>query len=416
MRIVISMERGFTLVELAVVVIISGLMLVAAVTAYESYLRGKDLRDTETSTDIILAALSEFRDITGRYPCPADRTLSPTDPGYGIENCTPSAVAPACGEPDGICRVFGRDADDDTNADPALIGEIPFTTIGETNQFTTVPMTYRHDAWGNKFTYAITESLTSAITFDPARGVIGLEDEHEQSILETDGTVHLVVLSHGENGKGAYTRQGRVMNSCLTSISPSELPPVPGPSDFERDVENCEQLDATFSSSLYSLGDSNKFFDDVIKFQNWGAQSMWTYQNDDSANIYNTNPGNVGFGVDDPETRLHIGGALEGARVYALGYGGDYPRSAEDDCAGDACGLCDETGTHCMPATVLGGDLAQMWCRSLHGTAPPYGVNRIENNRVYCEPLAFTRPSESCPPGTGVRGLRSDGTLICEAP
>lgn len=85
-------SQGFTLVEIAIVLVIVGLLISAFLAPLSAQ---RDLRDyTRTRTDLeqIKEALYGFAIINGRLPCPTTQT-NPADVGYGEE--APNCVAPA---------------------------------------------------------------------------------------------------------------------------------------------------------------------------------------------------------------------------------------------------------------------------------------------------------------------------------
>ena len=67
-------ETGFSLVEIAIVLLILGLMITPAINMYHQYRVEKDWNETEDNIDLIALELGGYRAITGRFPCPA-----PTD-------------------------------------------------------------------------------------------------------------------------------------------------------------------------------------------------------------------------------------------------------------------------------------------------------------------------------------------------
>ena len=114
----IKKHGGFSLLELALVLIISGIMYAAIFNAYGQYLKQQRLDDTYETMRFIQGAFTEYAAINRRYPCPARRDIGPDDANYGVENCSPSAVK----------RVdTGRDVGEDTSGDTEaiLIGAIP---------------------------------------------------------------------------------------------------------------------------------------------------------------------------------------------------------------------------------------------------------------------------------------------------
>ena len=127
--------RGFTLLELSVLMICIGFLMVGAITVYDSYMKRQNRDITIASLEIINAALMEYRDTHGFYPRPAKMNLAYGDPGYGedffdVDPTIDPAIGACAG---GICRVAGKDAEGDGTPDNILIGEIPFETLNSAN-------------------------------------------------------------------------------------------------------------------------------------------------------------------------------------------------------------------------------------------------------------------------------------------
>ncbi len=194
-------KRGFTLAELAVALVIVGLLLASALIPLSAQIELKSVADTQRSMDQIRDALIGFTLANGRLPCPADGTLADGNSLAGTESAT------AC---------------------TAGLGVLPWAVLG-------VPET---DAWGRRFTYrvapifadansALTWQTTSPATQSPTCsptpsptspttfGLCSLgnmsvytraESNHATSAYAQN--VAAVVVSHGKNGYGARTTSG----------------------------------------------------------------------------------------------------------------------------------------------------------------------------------------------------------------
>src|SRR5688572_30301572 len=105
-------QQGFSLIELAIVLVISGLLMAGATTVYSQYLQKRVMAVTNDNMNFIRASLGEFYTQNGRYPCPAPPGLQPENPAAGKERC-PASVTLMSGfcDLDGLCREKGIDAD-----------------------------------------------------------------------------------------------------------------------------------------------------------------------------------------------------------------------------------------------------------------------------------------------------------------
>jgi prepilin-type N-terminal cleavage/methylation domain-containing protein len=393
---------GFTLIELSIVLLISGLLLGAAIQLYDIYQQQKKMSDTVNAIGIVQAALGEFRGNNGRYPCPARFDAPVGSEDAGREDCVHAK------------HVLGADADGDGNPDVVLIGAVPYATMidpdkdpatnyysdpsdgglsGDVKGFTPA---ITADAWGGRLTYAVTEKLTDKGTFDENLGAIDVQDEHSQSVLEKPGSAHLVVFSHGPNSRGAYSANGSQISSCALSGIPG--PPGPGIPSLDE-TTNCLFDDGLFLAGLRNENDSH-YNDDILSFKITKSSQLWSMVSGEQA--HNTNSGSVGIGTDAPTERLEIDGNLRAITVRADQF-------------------CDQGGGTCMPPSVLGGDDPDMVC-------PPGKVMRaIANNKVNDEddtereaqnyncvdPFKDSIKGLKCPAGEYMIGISNIGGVVC---
>lgn len=78
---------GYTLIELAIVLVAVGLMLSIGAGIYNVYLKQKEIKDTQLNVRVVSNALADFKGRNGRYPCPAPLNAPRTDPNYGRSQC-----------------------------------------------------------------------------------------------------------------------------------------------------------------------------------------------------------------------------------------------------------------------------------------------------------------------------------------
>jgi prepilin-type N-terminal cleavage/methylation domain-containing protein len=79
--------RGFTLIEMAIVIMIIGLLVASLMPLYGLYQKQQEISNTEVNVTVAISAIGTFRSLHGRYPCPASLTQDRNDPLYGREDC-----------------------------------------------------------------------------------------------------------------------------------------------------------------------------------------------------------------------------------------------------------------------------------------------------------------------------------------
>ena len=404
-------QRGFTVVEICVVLLLSGFLFTGFLSVYQSYRLGKSEKVTLENIEITNSSLREFLSLNGRYPCPADPTLSPTDANYGIEQCRASTAA-ACPLNLVCTNIDSRDADTIPGNDWVTIGGVPFVTLqqmGGQSEFTP-----RHalDGYKMQFRYAVSESMTdlglSVIT--PANsqlGAISIRDENNLPLLDPPASAHFLLISGGENMRGVYSAEGVYTGDCTTILFGPPGPPPPGnnigTAGLDIELENCDDNDAVFLNSIRSHTNGTNYFDDTIAFSAMVPQKLWRPSNANPNHIYNTNAGNVGVGTNTPNVKFHVNGDIR-----------------TDDRTESESGYCDLDMDDCVDPEGIGG--TNMENIATGDPVCPTGqvVTSIEDNNFNCIDLfPVAPPAITCPAGPPQQFLRSFtnlGSPVCDVP
>jgi prepilin-type N-terminal cleavage/methylation domain-containing protein len=124
-------NRGFTLVEIAVVLIIMALLTTGALSMFNSLRLKQRYTDTRANLDKIEIALANFVTVNGRLPCPADGSIATTNSVTGIEQRIPGGCS-----------------------NSELTGVVPWRTIGLSEDDSM-------DGWYRRFTYRVPANLTT---------------------------------------------------------------------------------------------------------------------------------------------------------------------------------------------------------------------------------------------------------------
>jgi len=287
-------DEGFSLIEVAIGIIILGLLIGGLFQAYNIYIIQKTEDVNYKSHDRITQALALFLQEEGRFPCPADPTLIPGDADFGKG---------------GDVNGAGQCPDALVNAGGVSIGTVPVWDLN-------IPFTQISDAYDNKLTYAVTTVLADAATYDGSRGIT-------VQTATGDQNAQFVVISHGPDQKGTRPR-------LSASVS---LPCVDGAGDGE----NCDWADSvvgatrarTFTdidiSRLPNTSDPNHFDDFVTYSLAMAESTLWgmSANGSNGMNIVNRDVANVGIGTDTPTSKLHVSGGDLVVSPGSTGRGGD---------------------------------------------------------------------------------------------
>ena len=89
-------ERGFTLFEIAIVLVIIGLLTAGIGAFVMTFLKSAKAHGTSNNAASVQQALQSFVEHYGRLPCPARPNLVPGAIGYGVEDAAGVSVGASC--------------------------------------------------------------------------------------------------------------------------------------------------------------------------------------------------------------------------------------------------------------------------------------------------------------------------------
>ncbi|MGH9893913.1 MAG: prepilin-type N-terminal cleavage/methylation domain-containing protein [bacterium] len=222
------LERGFTIVEIAVVLVIVGLLLAGFLGPLGTRIEQAQRQKTMELLEVVKEALLGFAAIHGYLPCPTTEN-DPNNPNYGLAatSCPPASLA------------------EDAIVPWATLGVSPTDAWGR-------PRTQASDRWVGYWRYRVDRNFadsTLPITLcTPFSAVDRLQVEDPQG--------HLLTPS----GPPA----------------PSLCPPPPPPAgerpiaivysaakDANGDLQDCDGQNRTYDST-YTAGDYSAGFDDIV--------------------------------------------------------------------------------------------------------------------------------------------------------
>jgi prepilin-type N-terminal cleavage/methylation domain-containing protein len=189
------LQPGFTLAELAIVLVIVALLLGGLLMPLTMQTDLRRIADTRKTMDEIKDALIGFAIANGRLPCPADPALADGTTNAGVERATCTTAA-------------------------TQFGVIPWVTlnVAETDQ------------WGRRYAYRVTSTFADSIAaatygctppINPTQSSFALCASGDMKVQSrnpstkiaydmTSGVLPAVFLSAGKNGYGAYNTQGSI--------------------------------------------------------------------------------------------------------------------------------------------------------------------------------------------------------------
>lgn len=240
-RIRTSTESGFSLVEVSMSIMISGLIFTMVLAMMRPLQVNIPIEQTTITLREVETALKMHVERYGRLPCPARLNAAPNDPEYGQEtDCmdasTPSGIFVGTGEED---------------AKEIRVGMVPIRNLD-------LPEYYARDGWDNRLTYAVTTDMAIPGLFSNLGGDISIRDSAGNDMTDVPGSALFAVISHGPDKKGAFTLEGGVAFDCMSS---SDL-----------DAENCDFSASGTTNGIFvstTRSDGLVHYDDMIVYKTY---------------------------------------------------------------------------------------------------------------------------------------------------
>ena len=228
-------SRGFTLIELAIVLVIVGVLAGSFITTLSSRIDSTRIAETSDEIDLIKQALFGFAysQPAGsiRIPCP-DCNNDACVTGVNVAN-------------DGIEDHDGNvcDADDEP-------GNVPWVTLG----------VGRSDAWGTHFSYWASDDYT-----DPSVGngfTLASDATGDARVDDTTGAgantiadrIAAVIFSHGKDGYDGISEDGALRDAMPVAVRYND----------QRENNDIDAAPMLFISRPITPDGANVSFDDVI--------------------------------------------------------------------------------------------------------------------------------------------------------
>jgi prepilin-type N-terminal cleavage/methylation domain-containing protein len=197
-----SSQKGFSLVELAIVLVIIGLLLGAALGVGNAQLQAARISSTKQKQEAVKLSLINFISRNNRLPCPAIAGLAVNAVGYGVEAAN-----------QGVCTgtvINGL----------VSSGVVPWRSLGLADETA-------DDGYYHRLTFAVTLTATNTNqkTISGLRGSMSIHTNtvtalgaapvgNQSNDCTPVGTTYnpcsavATLVSHGNNGFGAFNKDG----------------------------------------------------------------------------------------------------------------------------------------------------------------------------------------------------------------
>lgn len=176
-----SRPGGFSLVEMAIVLLIVALLLGGLLPTLSSQIEQQRRGEARKQMDEIVQTLLGYAasQHPPRLPCPAQPTIATGSANAGVSDCSIS------------------------------VGVVPWVTLG----------TSETDAWGRRFTYSVTSSVAGTFTTSFSLASTGNLDVNNKASGGNNiaANVPAVIISHGKNGYRAYLPNGTRLSASTNA-------------------------------------------------------------------------------------------------------------------------------------------------------------------------------------------------------
>lgn len=203
-------SQGFTLAEMAIVVLLVGILLTFGVGLVQSQMENSAITVTKKRQDAIRDALVGYLGKYHRLPCPESALAPPPAPNVSF---------------DGIEDRAGGTAGTPPVPNPATqcvstFGTLPFVTLGLSREMAL-------DGWNNFFTYQVSNTpydWTRSASFNSGnQGGITVNDRSNLGLIPNAMPAVVILASHGKNGSGSFTIKGTRNALPVGASNPDEF-------------------------------------------------------------------------------------------------------------------------------------------------------------------------------------------------
>lgn len=196
-------SRGFSLIELSIVILIISILISGALTVSVKKINNIKEDLTRDHIDKIYKALGHYVSVNGKLPCPASI----------IEVKTNSTSYGAVVGADGDCKGSGVYAS--TTSTELVYGMVPVQILG-------LGSDVAQDGFGSKIAYIVDRRFTDVAQFGLAAsnsGLMTVQELTSNDLIQTNADdIILSLISHGANEAGAFNSNSSTQNSRSSDI------------------------------------------------------------------------------------------------------------------------------------------------------------------------------------------------------
>jgi type II secretory pathway pseudopilin PulG len=152
-------QQAFTLAEVAMVLLIIGLLTIGAMSTISSLMEQRNHEETLRRLNAAADAVIGFAIVNKRLPCPARYTVgTPDTHSSGAESFCPAATGTCSGGETTVVQAHGNCSNFYSGLLPAAsIGVAPADSLG-----------FAVDPWGNRLRYTVAQNNTGCTVTPPA--------------------------------------------------------------------------------------------------------------------------------------------------------------------------------------------------------------------------------------------------------
>lgn len=241
-------KKGFSLIELSIVIIIISVLITGSLTASVSAINNAKIKLTRDRMEQVYNALGNYLLINGHLPCPASIiNKKSSDADYG-KFAGAGGTAGVCNDLPGVYLSSSAD-------DKLVYGMVPIRDLGLSNDMA-------EDGFGNKIAYIVDINFTEETSF---RDTTESTDLTPMTVLENSGAGNhtdtedgvIVLVSYGANKSGAFPANSASQNVSSTDVQ-----------ELENEVGTISVVTstATFDKNIYAKAINSEVYDDIVMY------------------------------------------------------------------------------------------------------------------------------------------------------